>query len=570
MDTGEVVKPFKCDLCNKCYARDDLLARHRRSCQPNKITSKRKACSACVKAKSKCCYSQPTCSRCQKRSLLCEYLKIPKSGQSSGRSSPPDYSMDSDMSDASSFMSFSSTTGAATSLADPTANDPLWNFQWTMPTLNSWTSDPTFDTPTQAKDFTLLPHDSTNTSATGSPLQSSAASISAASSYQNTPSSWQMMSLATTPSNGSSNQSSERSSVNPVATTTGSSIPSAGPTAPMMTFPSPVPGLSMYPDTSSNEHPSLPTLLATIQSYPERLVSDAYQSPFVHRELYYRGSSDMTTMPKSAMAICCASGLKTKGDASFVRRVIAAERHRLVEAFHKYTYIEEWDALHAAWLYELMELFEPQTERTDQWQPCPRVKGLHRPLLLKMTRRFVHSHPEVTTPSPPLSPTTSLNYGATPSAWLSWYVAETARRTIFLANLVNFLASLDTVSGEQSPYYEPLDDELILSMQLPSSERTWSARSEGEWREAVSGDEVGFWLRDNGGGGSSASGSVSSASGGNVGSGTGLPTKGMTLRELLHGNSKEQLRVRFQSCFGVEGSDDVRGLIALCAAIQFG
>ena len=49
--------------------------RHRRRCQlRGRAVSKRKACSSCVKAKIKCSYTKPTCARCEKRGLSCEYL----------------------------------------------------------------------------------------------------------------------------------------------------------------------------------------------------------------------------------------------------------------------------------------------------------------------------------------------------------------------------------------------------------------------------------------------------------------------------------------------------------------
>ena len=51
--------------------------------------------------------------------------------------------------------------------------------------------------------------------------------------------------------------------------------------------------------------------------------------------------------------------------------------------------------------------------------------------------------------------------------WKHWTVAETARRTIFLANVFHFLSSHDPQSGKPSPYYEPLDPPLIMNMPFP-------------------------------------------------------------------------------------------------------
>jgi hypothetical protein len=65
----------------------DLAQRHRRHCNPKRTVSKRKSCDACVQARTKCCLSQPTCSRCSERGLVCEYAAPPKRlspSQSSG------------------------------------------------------------------------------------------------------------------------------------------------------------------------------------------------------------------------------------------------------------------------------------------------------------------------------------------------------------------------------------------------------------------------------------------------------------------------------------------------------
>ncbi len=60
-------------------------------------------------------------------------------------------------------------------------------------------------------------------------------------------------------------------------------------------------------------------------------------------------------------------------------------------------------------------------------------------------------------------------------------ITETARRTIFLVHIVNFFCNRHLESRKQSPYYEPLDDDLIMNMPLPCSHSLWSARTEDEW-----------------------------------------------------------------------------------------
>lgn len=56
---------------------EDLLIRHRLHCKTINRTSKSKACSGCVRTKSKCCFTHPSCQRCIKRGELSEYPSHP-------------------------------------------------------------------------------------------------------------------------------------------------------------------------------------------------------------------------------------------------------------------------------------------------------------------------------------------------------------------------------------------------------------------------------------------------------------------------------------------------------------
>lgn len=52
---------------------EDLLNRHQRRCKTGSRVSKQKACSACVRTKSRCCFTRPACHRCLQRGEPCEY-----------------------------------------------------------------------------------------------------------------------------------------------------------------------------------------------------------------------------------------------------------------------------------------------------------------------------------------------------------------------------------------------------------------------------------------------------------------------------------------------------------------
>jgi hypothetical protein len=59
-----------------------------------------------------------------------------------------------------------------------------------------------------------------------------------------------------------------------------------------------------------------------------------------------------------------------------------------------------------------------------------------------------------------------------------------------MLNMVNWFSCYDLASGEQSPYYEPLCDDLVFELPLPCSDAKWLARSEAEWWAAVRSEEV--------------------------------------------------------------------------------
>ena len=158
-----------------------------------------------------------------------------------------------------------------------------------------------------------------------------------------------------------------------------------------------------------------------------------------------------------------------------------------------------------------------------------------------MTRHFWKAHPEAQDTSlltPPL--TNESSNGAIPTAWSTWTVSETARRTVFFINLANFLASHDPYSGEQSLYYEPLDDQMILHMSLPSSTATWDARTEQEWSEAMYQSELDA----------------------DIG-------RGESLKTLFSKYTKDHLQTKFSSQCSLGDSEELKRLVVLSALFQF-
>jgi hypothetical protein len=208
--------------------------------------------------------------------------------------------------------------------------------------------------------------------------------------------------------------------------------------------------------------------------------------------------------------------------------------------------MHQWDALHAMLVYSILELRASHAEGNDGWKQKSCSKGLKAPFLVKMTRVLIQSH---NLPGENLTSQSHLSM----QTFQQWTTTETARRTIFLANIVHFLSNHDPETGETSPYYEPLDDELILDMPLPCARTLWAARTEQEWRLAMKDLQT-----------------DSSPADEDLSSELHLMPVGLTLKYLLTEFSHDTLHSSLKSDFGLGGSNELRGFIVLCALKQFG
>lgn len=295
---------------------EDLLGRHQHRCQSNRVHSKRKACNACIRAKAKCCCTQPTCSRCLKRGTVCQYFKT--GAERSGRQGP-EVSMESNTHDTT-FLAFNNMSNASPDTTEfVTGEIPLWNFQWGSP-VGQW--------PANAADFSGQSSEAIR-SIVGSSMDGSSGALPKShmnGTLQPSDPPWQIEALTTGTTNAvlqsqehfedTAETSQTQPSRNlPVVRDSSQEIPRA-----------------MVSSNDSGQEPIFSKLLSIVRKYPHLLASEDYQSPLMHRK-HYISIADITKMPKSSMAICCASGLRAKSDTSFLRRAIISEKHRLVEEF---------------------------------------------------------------------------------------------------------------------------------------------------------------------------------------------------------------------------------------------
>lgn len=171
-----------------------------------------------------------------------------------------------------------------------------------------------------------------------------------------------------------------------------------------------------------------------------------------------------------------------------------------------------------------------------------------------MTECYSKSYPKLRNPNISVfSDPSSLPDSEITSTWSRWRTTETARRTIFFANILNFYTNRDHSTRMQSPYYKPLNDELILNMPLPCKEAAWLARTEEDWSAAM--NEHRPVLNH-----------ISSAANS---PGYDALSAETSLNAILLKYTKESLQVEVGGNVGFGDSDELRRLIILSAAEQF-
>ncbi|GIJ86351.1 hypothetical protein Asppvi_005239 [Aspergillus pseudoviridinutans] len=521
----------------------DLLLRHRRRClRSTKPKVRRKACNACVQAKTKCCCTQPTCSRCAKRGVRCEYVSIANTAAS----------IPSDSSDSTSSPSARDHPRPDETRVSTTDFPSLWSPRSTLDgpgddSLDSWSSQ-NFIWTLDALDLPPLP-------SSASVVDEVTPGLTPA-----VPTSHPSFTFPLT-------SAPPPQSYSTLVGETSIALPGPG-----------IPNVSTLTDLGGSLDVPVrpPNYVSLLAQYPRLLLQDDFYCPFVHRTLFNEHVADMTILPHTSMAICCGSALGARDAAGYVKRAMDAQRQCLIESYVSkafcrssprvltgqptYLCMEQWDALHAMLLYEILEMGIASVDESESWRRKRSTKGLKSPFLSKMTQCFSRSYLE--THDTALLPPADADTDA-PDSWVKWAVAETARRTIFLANIVNFFSNRDLNCGRQSPYYEPLNDELIMNMPLPCDQALWSARTEDEWRKVAPASPISPGITD--------AFSTLGATGGAIPVGEQLLNHQQqpSLKTLLSKFAKDDLRANCVTNAGFADSNELRSFIILCALEQF-
>jgi len=170
-----------------------------------------------------------------------------------------------------------------------------------------------------------------------------------------------------------------------------------------------------------------------------------------------------------------------------------------------------------------------------------------------MARSYARAYPALLSPDAAMSSQPTLARSSSPSApWIRWKITETARRTIFLVNIINFYINYDHKDRQQSLYYEPFGDDLILNMPLPCGEGAWAAEDEPSWQASMQTELspiVPHLARDM-----------------NTGE---VPTPEITLKTIFSKYTRDYIHREFIRHVGFDDSDQLRSLIIFCALEQF-
>ncbi|KAH8804514.1 C6 zinc finger domain protein [Xylogone sp. PMI_703] len=495
---------LSCELCSKPYQRRDLLLRHRRRCQGARKLNRRRSCDACVQAKAKCCCTQPTCSRCAKRGTRCVYAVSSGASAIVHSDHQCDVPIIADPTHQSSYLD---------NFATPThpfeLEIPAWDFGTTygFESLDSALEDMGKPPAVTLPDFTATQPSMIHEHPEFTP-------------------STQMMLLSS-----SSSGYSIPTSLTPSSSDSASFI--ATPPSSLTSF-SPVRMLCRYPSL---------------------LAKGSFVSPFLHYSMYalYSNIPDMTFLPSTSMAICCGSGINMSHCNRFFRRAMDAARQRLIGTFPTSQCMQQWDALHAMLIYECLDLRESIDDEPQEWRLNPRAKGLGSPFLVKMAETYYQPYPALREPdfNAFMDPATSACTAAT-SQWARWRITETARRTIFFANILNFYSNRDHITGKQLPYYSSINDDLILNMPLPCNDVAWLARSEEDWKLAMQRPPSTIYH-----------------SPGFNSPGCEAIDSQITLKSIFSKFTKDYLQAEIGTNAGFDTSEELRHLIILCAAEQF-
>ncbi|TFB02993.1 hypothetical protein CCMA1212_005332 [Trichoderma ghanense] len=473
-----------CESCSKSYQRRDLLMRHRRRCRGlAKGGTRRKACDACVRAKSKCCYTHPTCSRCIKRGTRCLYSAQP---------AVQSWAYPEHVKEASSVQIQGLQSHSSTGSQSPAHDFPTWGFPlspYPLDTLDFNTADFTDVSPVSHLESLIE------------------RSYIPPTTHANPPST-----------------SLEQSSNG------GTRFPSGPPIS------------------------SAPLILTRVLGdYASSLIKYSCFAPFLHLPKVKNVEPDLASFPFTSMAICSSTGMNLSTDKQFFRRAIEAARHGLIGNFPSYECMQQWDAIHALLIYEALELKEGISIESEGWRLAMPVKNLEMSFLLKMTRSYIEPYLQIRScdmdafsdrKSSPCSPQTT--------TWGRWRTTETTRRTVFIVNMVNFLNSYNPTTRSTSPYYEPLNDDLILNMPLPCSQTVWLAYEEESCRLAMKNQPF-----------------VNHSSPEPDQSTMEALSRETCLSTILSKYTKESIQAAIGSHVGVGDSDSLRRLIILCATEQF-
>ncbi|KAL4757763.1 Zn(II)2Cys6 transcription factor domain-containing protein [Aspergillus foveolatus] len=488
---------FRCRICNKAYSRRDLRDRHRRRYIKAILWT-------CAQKKLRCSMTRPACSRCLQLGIQCRYPQsaVPVlHATDQGQDSP-----------GQSLISSTSSAGLATTI-EPSLlqsipytetarlngdNDVAAWDAFASATVDPMTGADTFTDTFQNPD--ILASISWNQEFSQSSqsfgqdeeiLASIGGCYSSAGSAHYPVEGQGPRTLS--PENPNANSNAAMSSL----FNTGSSIPNASGqsyrgfsyvgfnlnSSAQLIFAS---DFFPYLEAGYDTERLYEQLISTLREYSSLILQRDHWSPFVHHRFYRCSMGGMAKPMGVALACVSAYAGSFGSNYGFVDALINNERDKLVRNFQSFLDTPEncLAAVHAVCIYQTLGLFgenfPPAAVKLSrhmeeglekQKEESEREAELHCSFLLKMIRcLYAHDRTAIET-----THDAELN-------WERWKFAESLRRNIFFANVINILGA--RAGKLSSAYFEPLHDEVVLTLPLPAPECMWRSCSLREWLEA--------------------------------------------------------------------------------------
>ncbi|KAI5306153.1 hypothetical protein KEM56_002066 [Ascosphaera pollenicola] len=233
-------------------------------------------------------------------------------------------------------------------------------------------------------------------------------------------------------------------------------------------------------DSSIRRLPECPTvdnLIDYVRRFPQDITQGRHL-PFVHGRLKSPSEGNVAEVVAVSFSRLQAKSQSYETDQTLASKPVQRDLEDSMREFDVLEPLE--DNLAMIHVSCLVHISRDLDEYLGVSVPCsPFARSQHK-AFLDMTRQICRAYTPL--------------LGTHDSDWSTWQLAETLRRTVHLANVINKLYCYSSQSNAEM--HEPLDEELILDLALPSSNSLWKAADAAAWQVAKRRDSRGVVSTD--------------------------------------------------------------------------